>query len=196
MGDCCSPNSHATQKRQIIWIVLWLNVVMFAVQISAAVIGHSSSLLADSIDMLGDAITYAASLIAIGKSDKWLIGVSKLKAWIITGFACIILIEITYKLIVPIMPSSHIMLWFSLLALIVNFICLWLLTRHKNADINMRSTWICARNDVIGNALVIFAAGLVWWLNSRWPDIILAAIFAIYLLYSAQQIFREIKQRP
>lgn len=193
MSDCCSIQAPNDNKKKILWIVLWLNLIMFVVQVSAAIIGHSSSLFADSMDMFGDFITYAASIIAIGKSDKWLVAVSKFKAYIIMLFAGIVVIEVIFKLLYPLEPSVAIMAYFSLIAMVVNLICFILLSKEKDTDINMHSTWICSRNDLIGNFLVLVAAGLVYLFASKWPDIVIGFCFSVYLFYSARLILSKAK---
>lgn len=192
MSDCCSVSASSSQKKSILITVLILNAVMFVVQISAAVIAHSTSLLADSLDMLGDALTYGFSLYVVNRSNIWQTRAALLKAGIIILFAVGIILEAIIKVTVTeVMPDVMMMAVFSVVALLVNGLCLYLLTRHRHADINLYSTWVCARNDIICNVSVLAAAGLVYTLDSRWPDIIIGLLLAMVLLKSAWGIIRQ-----
>lgn len=194
MSDCCSVSASSSQKKPVLITVLILNAVMFIVQISAAVIGHSTSLLADSFDMLGDALTYSFSLYVVNRSTVWQTRAALLKAGIIMVFAIGIVLEAVIKVTVTeAMPDIMIMTVFSVVALLVNGLCFYLLTRHRHADINLYSTWICARNDIICNVSVLAAAGLIYVLDSRWPDIIIGLLLAGVLLKSAWGIIYQTK---
>lgn len=192
MGDCCDVSNQLHQKKNVLIAVLIINAVMFFSQFSAALVGHSTSLLADSFDMLGDAFAYAVSLYAVNKGGAWLARAAFIKGVIIAIFGVGIIFEAVIKTVfTEAYPHVTIMSVFGILGLIANGVCLYLLTRHRNQDINMRSTWICARNDIIGNVAVLITAGLVFVLNSRWPDIIIGCLLAIVLLRSAYQIIRD-----
>lgn len=191
MGDCCQIDSDLLQKKRVLMWVLVINTIMFFVQFSAAIIAHSSSLLADSLDMLGDAMTYGLSLYAATRGAKWLIKAALFKCGIIGLFSVVIYVEVIYKLLfLDALPKAGLMVIFSVVGLLSNGLCLYLLTHHRDKDINMYSTWVCARNDIIGNVSVLITAGFTVLTLSRWPDIIVGLLFASVLLYSAVKIFK------
>lgn len=191
MGDCCKIDAEILEKKRVLVWVLMINTIVFFAQFSAAIIAHSSSLLADSLDMLGDAITYGVSLYAATHGDRWLAKAALLKGILIAVFSLVIYIEVIYKLLyLQTLPKAGLMTIFSIIGLLFNGLCLYLLTHHRNKDINMYSTWVCARNDIIGNVSVLITAGLTVLTLSRWPDIIVGACLASVLFYSAVKILK------
>ena len=163
MSECCGVNAQDKEQRTLLWTVLGLNGGMFFVEFIAGWIGQSSGLMADSLDMLADAMVYMVGLYAVGKAIEY-----KAKAALFNGslqlvLAGFILFDVIRRLISGSAPQSNIMLWISLLALAVNLFCFVLLSRYRTGDINMRASWICSRNDMIANVGVIVSAGLVVW---------------------------------
>jgi cation diffusion facilitator family transporter len=161
---------------------------MFAAEFSAGLVAGSTALLADSLDMLADAIIYAIGLFALGRARHW-----RARAALTSGLFQLVLgvgiaIEAVIKLFIDGLPDTFTMGLFGVLALIANTICFVLLTRFRDGDINLRATWICSRNDMIGNVGVLIAAGLVMWLDSGWPDIVIGLIIAGLVIHSAQKI--------
>ncbi len=192
MAGCCDVDPKLAQKKQILIIVLVINAVMFFAQFISAMLAHSTSLLADSLDMLGDAITYGLSLYAVAQGGRWLARASLFKGIIIAIFGIAVLVEALYKIsFTEVMPHANLMVVFGTIGLIANGVCFYLLSRHRHQDINMRSTWICARNDIIGNFMVLITAGLVVLWHSRWPDIIVGVIFSLILIYFAIKVINE-----
>jgi len=193
MGDCCDKDDAivALRERQssTLKIVLAINVAMFLAGIGAGIYAGSSSLLSDSLDNLGDAMTYGLSLYAVYQASRAKAQVAFFKGGLILLAALVVLGQVIYKLLVPIVPIFEIMGVVSLLALIGNSICLYLLTRHKTDDVNMSSVWECSRNDIASNISVFVAAGLVWFTNSGWPDIVIALILVVLFLRSAFRVF-------
>ncbi len=193
MKNCCETHDN---KRRILWIVLWVNALIFGVQLSAAIIAHSTALLADSVDMIGDVFAYAISIFVITRGERALAKAALFKGIIIALFSSVVFIDVLIKIFFEEqMPSSTLMLIFSLVGMCANSFCLWLLTQNRNSDINMRSVWLCARNDIIGNISVLITAGLVYIWNSRWPDIIVGTILATILLHSGYGIIRLAKNK-
>lgn len=191
MGDCCKVDAEIPQKKQVLIWVLMINTIIFFVQFTAAIVAHSSSLLADSLDMLGDAITYSVSLYAATHGGRWLAKAALLKGIIIAVFSLVIYIEVIYKLLyLQTLSNVGLMTIFSIVGLLFNGLCLYLLTHHRNKDINMYSTWVCARNDILGNISVLMTAGLTMLTLSRWPDIIVGAGLASVLFYSSIKILK------
>lgn len=197
-ADCCSSKSKELEKlarqadqRRVLVIVLVINAVMFLAEFGAGVIAGSAALMADASDMLGDAIVYAVSLYALARSDRWKAGAAMLKGVVILGLGIGIAVNVALKIQSGVPPSSMLMLVFGSLALVANLVCFRLLTRFRHEDVNMASTWECSRNDLINNTGVILAAGLVWWLASPWPDIVIGTLMALIFLRSALRVIGE-----
>jgi Co/Zn/Cd efflux system component len=193
MSDCCSGGScalNATQERQrgTLRIVLAINAVMFVVIVAAALYAGSTALLSDSIDNLGDALTYALSLWAITQGAGAKARVALFKGALIFIAACAVAGQIVYKLVHPETPLFEVMGAFSLLGLAANGACLWLLWRHRHEDINMSSVWECSRNDVASNLAVFAAAGGVWLFDAAWPDLLVASALVLLLLRSSLRV--------
>jgi len=198
MGDCCDKDDAigALRERQssTLRIVLGINVAMFVAGIGAGIYAGSSALLSDSLDNLGDAATYGLSLYVVYKSSRAKAQVAFFKGGLILLAALIVLGQVIYKLMVPAVPIFEIMGVVSLLALLGNSICLYLLTRHRTDDVNMSSVYECSRNDIASNISVFVAAGLVWFTKSGWPDIIIALALVILFLRSAFRVFSGAKR--
>jgi cation diffusion facilitator family transporter len=196
VSDCCEQKScdlerlGATQSR-VLWIVLGINLTMFFVEVVSGYFARSLALSSDSLDMLGDAITYGTSIYVIKRGIQAKARVAVLKAWIIVLSAMAILGAAVHRLYNPTVPDFSAMGGVGLLALAANVVCLLLLTRHRNDDINMNSVWICSRNDIIANTSVLGAAVLVYYFNSPWPDLIVATALSVLFLRSARHIFAK-----
>lgn len=196
MSSCCENKSceldslRINQSRVLKW-VLFINTAMFCIEYTAGWLAHSTALLADSLDMLGDAFVYGFSLYVLNRSEKWLAVSAFFKGFIMLSFGLFVLAEASYKIIHPVLPTAELIGSVGLLALAANLLCLKLLWSHKSDDINMRSVWLCSRNDVIANSGVILAAAVVWLLQSRWPDIIIGLAIAVLFLRSAWSVLGE-----
>jgi Co/Zn/Cd efflux system component len=192
MGACCDTECGlqpvAAQQRRTLWLVLMINAVMFAVIVAAALISRSTSLLADSIDNLGDAVTYGLSLLAVGGTLAAKARVSVFKGSLILFAAAFVGVQIIYRLFNPAVPVFEMMTGFAVLGLAANCLCLYLLWRHRNEDINMNSVWECSRNDIASNLSVIFAGVGVWVFGSGIPDLIVASLLFIILIRSAFRV--------
>ncbi len=192
MSDCCQDASCVTglQKRQrgTLWAVLGINAVMFFVIVAAALHGRSAALLSDSLDNLGDALTYGLSLYAVSRSDLVKARVALFKGGLIFLAACAVAAQIVHRLISPTVPLFEVMGAFSLLGLAANSVCLWLLWRHRAEDVNMSSVWECSRNDIVSNLSVFAAAGAVWFVGSGWPDLLVAAALLVFLMRSSIRV--------
>jgi len=202
VGSCCENNCavdalHNKQRGTLIK-VLWINAFMFILIAAAAFYGQSTALLSDSLDNLGDALTYGLSLYAVSKSSSTKANVALFKGSLIFLAACIVIAQIIYRLTNPVIPSYEIMSVFSIAGLIANGLSLYLLWRHRHEDINMSSVFECSRNDIASNLSVILAAVGVWIFNSGLPDIIIAAFLATLLLNSSARVIKgalsELKQ--
>ena len=192
MKECCDNDFSVEQlherQRGTLQIVLAINAAMFLVVVAAAVYAGSSALLADSLDNLGDALTYGLSLFAVSRGIATKARVALFKGVLILLAAMVVAGQITYKLFVPGVPIFEVMGIFSLLALAANSICLYLLWSHRNEDVNMSSVWECSRNDIASNLSVFVAAGAVWLTGSGWPDIVVALGLVLLLMRSAIRV--------
>jgi Co/Zn/Cd efflux system component len=165
-ADCCGQGAtfeglSADYKRRL-WLVIAINASMFLVEMAAGALAGSQALQADALDFLGDATTYAISLAVIGTAIH------------IRG-----------------VPRAEIMGAIGVLALVANAASVLILMRYKDGDANVRSVWLCSRNDAIGNIAVMIAALAVWGTATRWPDLLVAAIMASLFLTSSIQILRQ-----
>jgi cation diffusion facilitator family transporter len=193
--DCCSSKGQElevlasqAEQRRVLVIVLLVNAVMFVAEFSAGVVAGSAALMADSVDMFGDALVYGLSLYALARSDRWKAGAAMSKGFFILAFGLAVLGDIAVKLKSGVPPSSTLMLIFGAIALVANLACLRLLWRFRSQDVNMASTFECSRNDVISNIGVLLAAGAVALSASPWPDIVVGAAIAVMFLRSAFRV--------
>ncbi len=195
MANCCEVKSceiDALRERQggVLKIVLAINAVMFVVEAVSGWLARSTSLLGDSLDMFGDSTVYAFSLFALSRGDLWRARAVLLKGWIMLLFGLLVLGEAVIKSFAHEVPSAQTMGIVGAMALGANLICLFLLTRHKSDDMNMRSTWLCSRNDIIANVAVLGAAGMVGWTTTGWPDLVVGVTIAGLFLHSSVEVLR------
>ncbi|HVF62864.1 MAG TPA: cation transporter [Casimicrobiaceae bacterium] len=201
MEACCSDKSHALDKlreRQssTLRIVLAINAVMFVVEFASGVVAGSLALLADSLDMLGDALVYGFSLYVVGLGLVWKMRAARIKAAVMAAFGLLVLGQIVYRLIHPGLPSAETMSVVAVVALVANGICFALLVRHRSEDINMRSVWLCSRNDLVANVAVLIAAVGVALAASPWPDVVAGALICALFLRSSWVVAREARLVP
>jgi Co/Zn/Cd efflux system component len=193
MSDCCDKERviEALQNRQssTLKIVLGINAIMFFVVLAAGIYASSTALLSDSLDNLGDALTYALSLYVVRRHALTKARVALFKGSLIMLAAFFVLGQIIHKFMSPVVPIFETMGLVSLLALATNGICLFLLWRHRSEDVNMSSVWECSRNDIASNISVFIAAGLVWATQSGWPDVLVGLGLVCLFLRSASRVF-------
>lgn len=199
MSHCCNDKGCAlepmqTRQGNTLRLVLVLNALMFVIELTAGLLANSVSLLADSLDMLGDALVYAFSLWVVSRGLVWKARAAMLKAGVMLAFGLFVAAEVISKLIHPQPPGFETMGAIGLLALAVNTLCFGLLWRHRGEDINMRSVWLCSRNDLFANGAVLLAALAVWQSGSAWPDLLVGAGICALFLHSAWQVAREARQ--
>jgi cation diffusion facilitator family transporter len=195
MDDCCENKSEMlallrNRQKGVLQLVLAMNAAMFVAECTAGLLAHSTALLADSLDMLGDAVVYGLSLYALHRSARWRAGAALTKGVIMTAFGLGVVIEAMLKIMTGVVPEERLMGIFGVLALVANLSCLLLLLRHRADDLNMRSTWVCSRNDVIANVGVLFAAAGVAITGAAWPDILIGLLIAGLFLCSAWGVMR------
>jgi Co/Zn/Cd efflux system component len=184
----CATAALQTRQRATLRIVLGINAVMFVVIAAAALYGNSTALLADSLDNLGDALTYALSLYVVSRSATAKARVALLKGGLILLAAAVVAAQIVHRLMVPSVPMFEVMGLFSLIGLAANGVCFWLLWRHRHEDVNMSSVWECSRNDIAANISVFIAAAGVALTGSGWPDLVVALGLLILLLRSSLRV--------
>ena len=194
-AHCCGHTAtfdglSADYKRRL-WLVIAINAVMFAVEIGAGALADSQALQADALDFLADSLTYGMSLAVIGLSAQTRAGVALAKAASLTAMALWVLGSTAYHVLVLGVPHAEIMGAVGVLALAANLASVLILVRYKDGDANVRSVWLCSRNDAIGNVAVMLAAGAVWLTATKWPDLIVAALMAGLFLTSSAQILRQ-----
>jgi Co/Zn/Cd efflux system component len=193
MSDsCCTPGEiHSARRRRVLWAVLGINAVMFVVELTAGLVAESVALQADSLDMLGDTLVYGFSLMVVAGSLRSRARAAQLKGAIMLLFGLAVLAQVIWKILHGVPPEPVIVTWIGAAALFANLVCLGLLVRHRTDDINMRSTWLCSRNDIFANLGVLAsAAGVAAW-ASIWPDVIVSLLIVALFLSSARQVLRE-----
>jgi len=195
MADCCENKScalDALRERQsaTLKIVLGINAVMFVVELIAGMMAGSTALLSDSLDNLGDALTYGLSLYAVSRGPRSKAKVALFKGVLILLASLFVLYQVVYRIAVPVIPLYETMGLVSLLALLANVTCLALLWKHREEDINMSSVWECSRNDIAANIAVFVAAGGVLLTHSGWPDILVGLALALLFLKSAAKVLK------
>lgn len=188
----CSGNPQfdgidPTYKR-ILWAVILINAAMFIVEMSAGKLAGSQALQADALDFLGDALTYGLSLVVIGMSLKIRSAAALLKGLSLLFMGLWVFGSTVYQFFILGVPQPEIMGAIGLLALAANLASVLLLMRYKDGDANVRSVWLCSRNDAIGNVAVMAASVAVWFTATAWPDLLVAIIMAGLFLRSSQLI--------
>ena len=194
-SGCCDVDTvdqlAAAGRRKTLYVVLWINILMFAAEFGAGIWADSRALMADSADNLGDSLVYAMSLFVLARSMRWRAGAAFIKGLIQLVFGLGLIVTIISSLLDEPQPVGMAMMGVAGVALIGNLICFGLLMKHRGEDVNMRSVWLCSRNDVIGNAGVVISGALVIWLDSFWPDVIVASVVAVIFLHTAYGVLRD-----
>ena len=195
-ASCCNQpkDIHRGDKgyRRVLWVVLAINAAMFAVEVSAGLAAGSASLQADALDFLGDAGNYAISLFVVGMALQYRAGAALLKGATMGVFG--LWVDRGYDLFHAwhgTLPEAFTMGAVGTAALIANAISFGLLWAYRAGDSNMRSAWICTRNDVFGNLAVLLAAAGVFGTGTGWPDIVVAAIMAALALQGAWMVLNQ-----
>jgi cation diffusion facilitator family transporter len=196
MDACCEQKAEELtalrdEHKKVLTIVLVINAMLFFVEAAVGLLAHSTALLADSLDMLGDSLVYGFSLYVLWRSAEWKAKAALLKGAIMAVFGTGVLIQAIYKAIAGAVPVAETMGVIGLLVLLGNGLCFVLLYRHHSDDLNMRSTWLCSRNDIIANLSVLVAAVGINIFDASWPDILVGAAIAALFLKSAFTVLRE-----
>jgi cation diffusion facilitator family transporter len=196
MDACCQSKASEIESlkidhQRVLRAVLAINVVLFLIEATAGVLAHSTALLADSLDSLGDSLVYGFSLYVLWRSEEWKTVAAIFKGVVMAVFGVAVLGEAGYKMVVGLVPSAETMGVIGALALLGNGLCFFLLFRHRSEDLNMRSTWLCSRNDIIANLSVLVAATGVAFFRSIWPDVAIGTAIAFLFLRTAFTVLRE-----
>jgi len=197
MSDACCDGSArsafvlAARHRGVLWTVLAINLGLFAVEVVAGLRAGSSALLGDSLDMLGDALVYAASLYVVGRSAQAQARVALGKGLVMGALAASVVIDGVSRIAGQVPPSSAVVGVVGALALAGNGACFALLYRHRGDNLNLRSTWLCSRNDLVANVAVLASAGFVAVTASPWPDVLVGGGLAALWLRTSLRVLGE-----
>ena len=189
-SGCCGSGGGSARLRRILWVALVINAGMFLVEIVASMMAGSSALQADALDFLGDTANYAVSLFVLGMSLRRRAMASVLKGATMGALGLWVVGNTVHHLLAGTVPEAHVMGGVAVAALIANGTVAILLYAFRENDSNMRSVWICSRNDALGNIAVLGAAGGVFATGTGWPDFAVAGIIAALALSGATQMVR------
>lgn len=194
-AGCCNHDAKfdglSAEFRRALWIVIVINATMFVAETVAGAMARSQALQADALDFLGDTVTYGLSLAVLGKSLRVRATAALVKGLSLAVMGLWVLGATAYQVLVLGQPNAATMGAVGLAALGANLASVLVLMRYKDGDANVRSVWLCSRNDAIGNIAVMVAAGGVWLTGASWPDLVVAALMAGLFLASAVQIVRQ-----
>ena len=195
-GCGCEATARAVETgspafRRAVWIVLGLNAGMFALEAIQGQLAGSMALQADALDFAGDTATYGLSLFAITQSLAFRSKAALVKGVSLGLMGVYVLAAALWRTFVAGTPDAVTMGWVGVLALSANVISALLLLRFRDGDANVRSVWLCSRNDAIGNVAVLCAAGIVAYTGTKWADLAVAAIMASLFLSTATSIIRQ-----
>lgn len=184
-------DGQSVSYRRVLWAVILINATMFVVEMVSGHVAGSQALQADALDFLGDTFTYGLTLAVIGQSWRARTNAALVKGASLGAIGLGVLIATVHRLFVLDLPAAAVMGGVGLLALAANVTSVMLLMRYRNGDANVRSVWLCSRNDAIGNVAVMLAAAAVWVSGSAWPDLLVALVIASLFLWSAAHIVRQ-----
>ncbi len=194
-AGCCNHEAKfeglSPEYRRALWAVIGINAAMFVVEITGGALAGSQALLADALDFLGDTLTYGLSLAVIGMSVAVRSRAALFKAGTLAVMGLWVFGSTLWQVLSPDLPRAEVMGIVGVMALAANLASVGILLKYKDGDANVRSVWLCSRNDAIGNIAVMVAAGAVAVTGTAWPDLAVAALMAGLFLWSAVQILRQ-----
>ena len=194
MNNCCNagcaplPPARDHRFRRVLWIALAVNAAMFVVEAGASWSAQSTALLADALDFLGDAGNYGVSLLALAAGSVWRSRVALAKGWTMALYAVVVLFVAALNVWRGVMPEPATMAIIGLLALVANVSVATLLYSFRDGDANMKSVWLCSRNDAIGNVAVVLAAAGVFGTGTLWPDVAVAIVLGALGLSAGRSV--------
>lgn len=196
MGNCASACEEGLSKvaknhQLVLGLAFVINISMFFIEAIYGWLSGSKALVADSLDMLSDAFLLGSSFFVIQKSEKCRAWVSMIKGWVMCVFSFFILASVIYRIFIPRLPEAFTMGVVGGLALAANLFCAFLVYRYRSDDINMKSAWLCTRNDVLANLGILVAAWGVAFTQSFWPDLVVGLFISILVFRSSLDIIRE-----
>lgn len=192
MSGCgCEVEIKDQSQRQVLYWLLGINATIFVIEMGIGLLADSTALIADSLDMLADAVVYGVALYAIGKSLLHKANAARISGFFQMALGVLIIIDIVRRSIYGSEPVSGLMMAMGAVALVANVICLVIIRKQRNEKVHMRASWIFSANDVIANLGVIFAGVLVFWLDSRWPDLVIGVIVSCVVLRGAKMILED-----
>jgi Co/Zn/Cd efflux system component len=183
--------SHSPAYRRVLWIALIVNLGMFFVEVGSSLHSDSVSLMADAVDFLGDAASYALALMVMGMAAIWGSRVALFKAISMLCFGLLVLGRIAWSYQQGTVPEANVMGVVGGVALLANVAVAALLYAYRQGNANMRAVWLCTRNDAIGNLAVVLAALGVFGMGTAWPDLLVGLIMAGLALHSGRQIYLQ-----
>lgn len=197
-AGCCDADDALValrdRQRTVLWLVLGINAALFVVEFGVGWWARSTALLADSLDMLGDAFVYAFSLWVLHRGSRWRARAALSKGVVQLVFGLVVLTQAVWRAADGTPPVADAMALMGVVALAGNTCAFALLWRHRSDDINMTSTWLCSRNDLISNAAVLVAAAAVWQFDSVWPDVIVGVAIAVLFLRTAREVIGDARR--
>lgn len=195
MSNCgCEVTLKNNEQKRVLYWLLAINAVLFVAEFGIGWFAQSTALIADSLDMLADAVVYAIGLYAVGRAAHHKARAAMLSGYFQMALGLLITADIVRRAYVGSEPASGLMMVMGSVALVGNVICLVLIQKHRHGDVNMRASWIFSSNDVIANAGVIVSGALVGWLNARWPDMVIGCIIVVIVLRGAQMILKDARK--
>ena len=197
MSGCCTDTGCGSslgtspRYRRVLWAALVINAGMFLVEVITGLSAGSSALQADALDFLADAANYGISLFVLARTLRLRANASLVKGWTMAAFGCWVIGHAAFQALSGTVPEAFVMGVVGFIALVANLIVLAMLYAYRTGDSNMRSVWICSRNDALGNIAVMLAASGVFTTQLGWPDIVVAIIMGVLALAGARQVIRH-----
>lgn len=197
-GACCDhdhvPADATPRYRRVLWIAMWLNAAMFVIEMIGGLGAQSSALLADAVDFAGDAANYGLGLFALGLAPVWRSRTAWFKGVTMLAYGLAVLAVTGWRAWSGVLPEPATMGLIGTLALATNVGVAVLLYAFRDGDAQMRSVWLCTRNDAIGNVAVLLAAAGVFGMGQAWPDLLVAAFMSLLAIQAGASVMRQARQ--
>ncbi|MDR3606258.1 MAG: cation transporter [Oligoflexia bacterium] len=193
--ECCGANAHSKRlghQKQLLWVVFWINALAATIEWLGGLHSSSNLILADAVHLFSHVLVIALSLYAISRGEKWLARAAFVKGLVTASLGVSVLFEAGQSIWGEhALPELHWMTGLGILSFVANTSCLLLLMKHRDDDVNMKSTWICSQSDLMVNIGILVTAGLVAVFRSRWPDVLVGVLLATLILRSSLQVLRH-----
>jgi Co/Zn/Cd efflux system component len=190
--------AESTRTRRLLWVALWINAAMFAIELAGGFHAGSVSLLADAVDFFGDALSYGVSLFVLGLAARWGARAALLKGLTMGTFGVFVIGRAAWGAAAGTVPEPLTMGLIGILALVANVVVAVMLYTFRDGDANLRSVWLCSRNDAISNLAVMAAALGVFGTGTGWPDLAVASVMGVLALSAARSVVAQarVELRP